>query len=223
MSLLDGSSMYNQPGMYNQGGGSVVEYEKVFHTQFSNLSSGVDTPIIGSAYSTPLTRVAGLTTPLNNLYTVGSVSSSPNGEKTLIDLSSYIQGKSRAVLKFLVKVYSAVSYATNIMVVYNPQIWLAGPGSSSAMVLLSNNNTNVYLRNSVANNRITLANLTGSYTSDGWLDFQFEIDYVEKKYIAYICGIKAYSYSFNSSSLTLTVSLWDGVTLYFTNVELWTM
>lgn len=225
MSLLDGSSMYNQPGMYNQGGGgSVVEYEKVFHTRFNNLSGGVDTPIIGSAYSTPLTQVTAVTTPLQDVTTVGSVNSSPAGEKKLVDLSSYIQGKKRAVLKFLVKIQTSNSYATIALIIHSPQLRLP-PSNSVNILLMASNTSNVFVRNNLNNNTISFLPFSQNYSSDRWMDVQLNMDFEAKKYDVYLYGIKAYTWGISDSnlgSLPIIVSLWDGVTLYFTNVELWT-
>lgn len=197
--------------------------ERVFYTTFSNLSNGVDTPIIGSSYNTVLEKQIAQETALKDVTTVGRVSSNPNGDKLLIDFTNYIQGKKRAVLEFLVKVYSCVSYATNVFYV-NSTSQIRLPASTDGFILLlTSDNTGVYVKNSVFNDRVQISAFSGyNYTKDRWMPVKYEYNFENKSYDMYLYGIKTLTKSFNSTQLQLRVSLWDGVSLDFTDVSLWT-
>lgn len=197
--------------------------ERVFYTTFSNLSNGVDTPIIGSSYNTVLEKQIAQETALKDVTTVGRASSNPNGDKLLIDFTNYIQGKKRAVLEFLVKVYSCVSYATNVFYV-NSTSQIRLPASTDGFILLlTSDNTGVYVRNSVFNDRVQINAFSGyNYTKDRWMPVKYEYNFENKSYDMYLYGIKTLTKSFNSNQLQLRVSLWDEVSLDFTDVSLWT-
>lgn len=226
--LMNSPTIYNELGLYKGGSaGGVVSFEKVFYTKFSNLVNGTDTPDIGVAYSTVLSRYTGQVTPLTTVTSTGRVDSNPNGGKLLIDFEDYTRGKKRAILEFLVRVVSSVSYSTNVVyTTYSPQIWLQNSVSSgdSCIRLLTGDATGVYVRNSVFNNRVQLEPFVAGYSKDGWIPVKYEYDFENKVDVLYLYGIKTYTKSFDTASpLQLWVSLWDGVTLEFTDVSLWVL
>ena len=73
------------------------------------------------------------------------------------------------------------------------------------------------------NDRVQISAFSGyNYTKDRWMPVKYEYNFENKSYDMYLYGIKTLTKSFNSTQLQLRVSLWDGVSLDFTDVSLWT-
>lgn len=215
-------TIYTAPTVYNQaggGGGGGSDYELVFYTNFSNLNNGVDTPIIGENASTDLTQVTSISTPV--LATSGGqTTSSPGGYKKIVNLSSYVSGKKRAILHYLINCNPNNSYCT-----------ISNSISGSYGILFQTTSTNIKISTSdtssikvpnTSSNPVQLTRFVYNYTSDKWKSVDWIIDYEQKKLQLYIYGILVYEINYNATSLEIGVGLLDGCSITVTDIKLYT-